>query len=253
MPEYYNDIAISLPDINFTSNAFISPREYAAWRLVCIPGAPCQMHLFKRLLQLTPDGLEIVVVNRMGYGKDHNYPVLGFDEQARIVEPFLGDKRTLVLGISYGGGISLTAALNYPDDIEGVITGAALISEPRDYAKKIADFKGLESLKPFTPKMIRHMLAEIKGRRSQIGPLLENLKHLNIPVEVLHGTLDHLVSKEDAKTLITAIGENAHYTEVVGGTHYLEMQKPHDILSAAKRLINRIDRAAGVAARWGMK
>ncbi|MEP1229200.1 MAG: alpha/beta hydrolase [Litorimonas sp.] len=241
MSSDYNHITFSIPNMNFEGDAIISRQKHAKWRLICIPGAPSQTFLFKRLLQLTPNSLETVVVNRLGYGKPHDTPVLNFNEQVKIVEPFLSDKRTLLLGMSYGGAISLKAALNYPDDIEGVVTGAALISEPRNYAKAIVDFDKFDFLKPITPRRLQHMRAEIKGRRVQIGPLLEELKNLNIPIEVLHGTLDTLVAKEDAQTLVNAIGENAHYEEIVGGTHYLEMQMPQIILRAADRVIKRIN------------
>ena len=54
----------------------------------------------------------MVVVNRLGYGKTHDRPVLDFTAQAKIIEPFLGEKRTLLLGISYGGAISLPTTLS---------------------------------------------------------------------------------------------------------------------------------------------
>ena len=43
--------------------------------------------------------MEMVVVNRLGYGKTHKQPVLDFNAQAKIIEPFLDEKRTLLLGI----------------------------------------------------------------------------------------------------------------------------------------------------------
>lgn len=109
-------------------DAHVASQINADWRLICIPGSPSQPFLFKRLLNLASENLEIVVVNRLGYGKDDEDPVLDFSEQAKIVEPFLDGKRIIILGISYGGAIALTAALNYSDKVEGVVTGAALIN-----------------------------------------------------------------------------------------------------------------------------
>ena len=239
MPSSYEFITFPVPALDMQGDAYIAREARAAWRLICIPGAPSQKYLFKRLLNLRPKSLEMVVVNRLGYGKSHERPVLDFNAQAKIIEPFLGEKRTLLLGISYGGAISLTAALNYPD-IEGVITGAALIDEPRQYAKAIVDFENLKVLDPILPRRYQHMREEIKGRRAQIGPLLAKLKGLNIPIEVLHGTLDNVVGKDNAKTLLAAAGDNAHYTEIIGGTHFLETQMPGQILEAVDRVIRRI-------------
>ena len=241
MPPSYEFITFPVPALDMKGDAYIAREASAAWRLICIPGAPSQKYLFKRLLRFRPKTLEMVVVNRLGYGKTHKQPVLDFNAQAKIIEPFLGEKRTLLLGISYGGAISLTAALNYPDDIEGVITGAALIDEPRQYAKAIVDFENLKVLDPIMPRRYQLMREEIKGRRPQIGPLLAKLNGLNIPIEVLHGTWDNVVGKDNAKTLLAAAGDNAHYTEIKGGTHFLEMQRPGQILEAVGRVIKRIE------------
>jgi len=159
----------------------------------------------------------------------------------KVVEPFLDGKRNIILGISYGGALALTAALNYSEKIEGVITGAALISEPHDYAKAIVGSDIFKKLEGITPKKIQHMKAEIIGRREQIGPLLERLSELEAPVEVLHGTLDTLVPKSDAQILMKALGDKARYREVKGGTHYMELQMPKRILKAVSDLIARID------------
>jgi len=234
-------ITFPVAGFHLDGEAFVSACPKADWRLICIPGAPSHTFLFKRLLQLAPEGLEVVVVNRFGYGKDHDEPVLDFNDQARIVEPFLEDKRVIVLGASYGGALALTAALKYPTKIEGLISSAALIGEPRDYAKAMADLNIPETLRTMAPKKLQRVRAEIHGRRPQIGPLLDRLEELRIPIEVLHGTLDTLVPKEDAAVLIKAIGDNANYKEIIGGTHYLEMQFPYQIFKAASRVIKRIE------------
>ncbi len=213
----------------------------AQWRLICFPGAPSHTFLFKRLLQLAPENLDIIVVNRLGYGKTHNQPVLNFQDQVKIIDPFLNDKRNIVLGSSYGGALALNSALTYMDKIEAVITCAALIREPHDYAKTLVDLDIPEALTSLAPKKLQRMRAEIHGRRLQIGPLLDRVKSLNIPIEVLHGTLDTLVPKEDAQYLAQLIGANANYTEIIGGTHYLEMQFPQQIFNAVERVIRRIE------------
>jgi len=230
-----------VPESDLDGEAYLRKRSDAEWRLICIPGAPSHTGLFKRLLQLAPESLDVVLVNRLGYGKDHENAVLDFGEQVKIIEPFLDGKRIILLGVSYGGALSLTAAMRYPRHVEGVITSAALIREPYNYAKKMADLDIPDVIRSMAPKKLQRVRAEIHGRRTQIGPLLDSLKDLNIPVEVLHGTLDTLIPKEDADVLIQAIGDNAHYREIIGGTHYLELQFPQQIFKAAKRLINRIE------------
>ena len=234
-------ITFSVPEMALETNGFISKQSQAKWRLICLPGTPSQPYLFSRLLRMASEDLEIVVINRLGFHKSHSSPVLNFNDQVRVVEPFLNDKRNIILGISYGGALALTAALNYPDNIEGVITGAALITEPHNYARAIVGSEAFKRFEGVTPKKIQHMKAEIVGRRKQIGPLLKRLAELRVPVEILHGTLDTLVPKSDAQVLLDAIGDRAHYHEIKGGTHYMELQMPKRILKALDDLILKID------------
>lgn len=231
----------SVPGTSLETNAYISKQENAPWRLICIPGTPSQTYLFSRLLRMASDELEIIVINRLGFYKSHMAPVLNFNRQVKVVEPFLGGKRNIILGISYGGALALTAALNYSEEIEGVIAGAALISEPHDYAKAIIGSDIFKKFESITPKKVQHMKAEIIGRREQIGPLLEKLSALKAPVEVLHGTLDTLVPKSDAQILMKALGDKAQYREIKGGTHYMELQMPKRVLKTVNDLIARIN------------
>jgi len=223
------------------TEATIAESDEAEWHLICIPGTPCRRSLFTRLVKSAPKSLDLTVIARPGFGKNHTQPVINFKDQIKAIEPFLGKKRTIVIGISYGGALALTAALEYRDQIEGVLTSAALVSEPYDYARVFADLGKLEWLSRFAPQHLRHSSQEIEGRRSQIGPLLDRLSDLSVPVEVLHGNMDNLVSRRDAKRLVNAIGENAAYEEILGGSHYIEYQMPGRVLTAIQRLIDRIE------------
>lgn len=224
------------------SEAYIVEHEEAKWQIICLPGTPCRKDIFRRFLGLKQSAFDIIVLSRAGFGKKHTKPVLDFHEQVKAVLPFLERKRTIILGISYGGALALTAAMNYSDKIEGVITGAALVTEPYDYARILADLGRFEQLHRFAPKHLRVTSAEIRGRRTQIDAVLSRVKDLNKPAEVLHGNLDALVSKNDAIKLANAIGKNANFVEVKGGTHYLELQTPKQLLDAALRLVDRIEK-----------
>lgn len=242
-PPFSNVEAIkyTVPEMGMETNAYISRQSTAKWRLICLPGTPSQPFLFTRLLRMASKDLEIVIINRLGFHASHSSPVLNFNNQVRVVEPFLNGKRNIILGISYGGALALTAAVNYPDKIEGVITGAALVTEPHNYAKAIVGSEVFKKIESLTPKKVQHMKAEIIGRRNQIEPLLKRLKDLRVPTEVIHGTLDTLVPKSDAQILMAAIGDNARYHEIKGGTHYMELQMPKRILKIINQLILRIE------------
>lgn len=241
--------ARQIKEISFTApledpletQALVAENEAAKWRLIVLPGTPCRMQLFYRFLRVAPKALDVVVVARPGFGKGHDGPVLDFKEQAKTVKPFLREKKTIVLGVSYGGALALTAALENPDDVCGVVTVAALVTEPFDYARALADMGGYPWVRPLVPQRLHTVRAEVEGRRAQIEPLWERLTDLSVPVEVVHGDFDGLVSLKDAEKLRDLIakqtGRKPGFDKVPGGTHYLELQYPRRLYSAVERVM----------------
>lgn len=225
--------------------AFLASDE-GDWRVVVIPGTPCNKHLFTRFLRTAPRGIEVVVIGRPGFGPNHREAYTNWDDQIAAIRPFLpgggfGDKKVVTLGVSYGGELALKAALDFPDKIAGVVTVAALIDEPHDYALTLEKFGGAEGVEDLVPDRWHKVRAEIAGRRDQIGPLLEQLATLEAPVEVLHGDFDAVVPKSNAEKLLQHLGPKtqAGYDLVPGGTHYLELQYPRRLYAAVQRVIER--------------
>ena len=234
------------------TDAFHLPAD-GDWRVVVFPGTPCNKLLFSRFLATAPAGLDVVVISRPGFGRGHREVYTGFAEQVAAVKPFLpggefGDKKIVTLGVSYGGELALSAALEFPDAVKGVVTVAALIDEPHDYALQLENLGGASAIEPYVPNRWSKVRAEVAGRRAQIGPLMERLSSLAAPVEVLHGDFDAIVPKSNAAKLMQALpGERAGLEIIPGGTHYLELQYPRRLHRAVQRVIERAE-AGGLQA-----
>ena len=245
----------SAPGGTLDIDAYFAPGE-GAWRVFVFPGSPSNKLLYTRFLRTAPRDMEIVVITRPGFGRGHPEPVISFEEQVAAMRPFLpggewGDKKIITMGISYGGELALKAALMFPEAVRGVVTVAALIDEPHDYALQLEKLGGAPGFEEWVPDRWRRVRAEIAGRRAQIGPLLDDLKTLNAPVEVVHGDFDALVPLSNARTLMRALepegGDNpgrANLEIVPGGTHYLELQYPRRLHQAVGRIIDRCEEAA---------
>lgn len=216
------------------------------WRLVVFPGTPARKYLFERFLRLAPQNLEVVLIARPGFGRGHQRAWLDFDDQVAAAKPFLQGKKVITMGVSYGGELALKAALDFPDEVKGAVTVAALITEPRPYVQPFVDLAGLPFVSPLVPRTLHHSRAEVAGRRTQIGPLFERLKDLRSPVTILHGDFDHLVDMADARTLRRYFSDDAdvEVRTVSGGSHFLEMQFPKLVYNAVEGVIQRAERRA---------
>lgn len=246
----------SAPGETLEIDAYFAPGD-GDWRVFVFPGSPSNKLLYTRFLRTAPRDMEIVVITRPGFGKGHPGPVTAFEDQVAAMTPFLpggewGDKKIITMGISYGGELALKAALTYPDTVRGVVTVAALIDEPHDYALRLEKLGGAPGFEDWVPDRWRRVRAEIAGRRTQIGPLLDELKNLKAPVEVLHGDFDALVPRSNADTLMRALAPEgrgnpgrANLEIVPGGTHYLELQYPRRLHQAIERLVERIEAEDG--------
>lgn len=244
MTRAYREITYTAPLRNpLELDAYLAP-DPGDWRVVVFPGTPCNKLLYTRFLRTAPRGLEVVVITRPGFGRGHDGVITDFSEQAAAIKPFLpggafAEKKLITLGVSYGGELALKAALDFPQAVKGVVTVAALIDEPHDYALTLEKLGGEARLEPYLPNRWQKVRAEVAGRRAQIGPLLEAIGALEKPVEVLHGDFDALVPRSNAYRLMEALGPDANLDIITGGTHYLELQYPRRLHRAIERVIER--------------
>ncbi len=232
------------------TDAFHQPGE-GDWRVIVFPGSPCNKLLFTRLLRTAPAGLDMVVLSRPGFGRGHRSVYTDFEEQVAAAKPFLpkssgggefGDKKIVTLGVSYGGELALKTALDFPDVVKGVVTVAALIDEPHDYALQLEKIGSVNGIEPYVPNRWMKVRKEITARRAQIGPLLEQASRIEAPVEVIHGDFDAIVPKSNAEKLMRVLPRERAGLEIVpGGTHYLELQYPRRVHRAISRVIERAE------------
>ncbi len=243
----FRDITYTAPlSTPIETQAYIAP-DPGEWRLIIFHGTPSNRYLFSRFMRTAPPGVEIVLPARPGFGRGHETAVTDFGEQVAAIKPFLpssvegggafGDKKIVVLGLSYGGELALKAALDFPEIVRGVVTVSALIDEPHDYALTLERLGRDQRIEEYVPNRFKKVREEVAGRRTQIGPLLEAIRELSIPIEVVHGDFDAIVPKSNAFMLMDHLGDNARCEIIPGGTHYLELQYPRRLHAAVQRVI----------------
>lgn len=243
MPAAYREFTYDAPTTPpVRTQAYVVERE-GAWRLLIFPGTPARRYLFDRILKRAPEHLETVLVMRPGFekGAERAYP--SFEDQIAAARPFLQDKKVVALGVSYGGELALKCALDHPGRVRGVVTAAALVTEPRGWVAPFVRLGGAPLVRDLLPRTLRHSCAEVAGRREQIAAVFGRLHELSCPATILHGDLDHLVALSDATTLRNYFRTDAdvRFDRVGGGTHFLEMQVPDRVLAAVGDVIRRAE------------
>lgn len=241
MTRRYREITYTAPLAEpVETQAYIAEAE-GEWRVVVFPGTPARKYLFARFLRLAPADLEVVVIARPGFGRGHKRAFPDFDDQVAAARPFFDGRKIVAVGVSYGGELALKAALDFPEHVKGVVTVAALVTEPRPYVQPFVDLGAAPLIRDLLPKTLHHARAEVAGRRAQIGPLFARLKELKAPVTILHGDIDHLVDLADATTLRSYFDPDTDvvFKRIAGGSHFLELQVPRLVYEAVRDVIGR--------------
>lgn len=241
----------------YEMSAAAAPAPHAKWRIIAIPGTPSRPHMWTRFMRLAPDDLDISAVNRAGYGgpmygDERRTPVLSFDDQIAAIAPLIekDERPAVVVGVSYGGALALKAALDFPDRVKGVVTVAALVTEPRGWVLGVlpaAEWPGIRSI---LPAYLHNARAEVQGRRAQIADVFGRLNELEAPVTIMHGDFDWLVAEQDAAYLRSCFApdQDVVYQPVAGGTHYLELLNPRTVYAAVRDVIARAEARTRAAA-----
>lgn len=245
------------PMAGLKAEALTKPETDQGFRVIAIPGTPSRDYMFRRVLERTPDDVEMIMVTRAGYGgalygPDAKEPVLDLDDQVKAIEPILHaptDRKTIVMGVSYGGALAFKCALDYPDLVQGVLSVAMLVHEPRDFVKNVVSLGGTPGINQALPQYLKNARREVIARRSQIGPLFERFKTIGQPITILHGTLDHLVPLSAAHDLMQLLGprDDMVFSEVPNGTHFLELERPNLIHDQLRALMSRLGSSQAAA------
>ena len=169
-------------------------------------------------------------------------------------------KDIVLCGHSMGGAISLMYALRYPEELAGLVligTGARLKVNP-NYLEGLRNSKDkvtgwVDSQRGFFSGVEPDLYQLLVQRATQIGPdvglndllccdkfdVLEEIGAINLPTEIIAGSMDTLTPVKFSDYLATNIQNSEKYI-VDGGDHFLQLQHHKEVNQRIEKFLQRI-------------
>ena len=227
--------------------------------VVFVHGTPGSWHAFRVILrdpQLATNA-HMIAVDRLGFGRSAaTGPQPLFQIQARAISKVFENNqsttRTLVVGHSLGGSIGFRLAIDYPDAVGALLAISATVSPELGRPRWYNRFADLPVVKWLVPEELKFANVEIMSLRDELEAMETQFRFLPIPISIIQGSNDKLVSPENAdyveKTMVHA-PLNVIRCHAAG--HSLIWLHPEIVVTEILRLIGEMERSSGLSNSTG--
>ncbi|MBI1290596.1 alpha/beta fold hydrolase [bacterium] len=135
-----------------------------------------------------------VALDRPGFGESEpRGSVPSLIDQARSLEPLLGDDQPILVGHSLGGPIAAAAAIQYPDRVGAIVILAGAFDPALEKVHPAQYIGNWSMIRWLLPRAIRNSNQELIPLKGELETLRDRLGELRCPVYILHGRKDTLV------------------------------------------------------------
>ena len=231
--------------------------------MVFVHGSMDRSTSFRRVTDALPD-LHTVVYDRRGYARslDVEPPARGLDDHVRDLIDVIGERRSVVVGHSYGGDVGLAASIQRADIVRSVLAfeaptpwvpwwpadsaGARAVAQadsPEDAAeafmRRLVGDRTWERLPQPTRAARRAEGRAVLTDLSSIrGHAAFDLGAVAVPVVVGSGTEGEAHHRECARRMAEALPD-AELVEINGGGHGSHMTHPQQFAALVRQAVER--------------
>ena len=194
----FDQVALGQSHIRLASWAHQHPDDATPVRtIIFVHGTPGGADNWASVIERTPPGFRAIAIDRPGFGRSEPYgPVTSLNDQAAALLPLLQryqKEKPILVGHSLGGPIVARAALDYPDQIAGLVILAGAFDPELEKIYFVQHMANTDLLCWLLPRSLRNANQELIALKPQLQNLAADLPTLRTPVVMVHGTDDGLV------------------------------------------------------------
>jgi pimeloyl-ACP methyl ester carboxylesterase len=222
--------------------SYLRAGDTGAQRIIFIHGSPGQAAAYDSYLHDPIPGLEIVAVDRLGYGGSRESgPVTSFEEQAAAIAPLLVERNgrwPIVVGHSLGAPIAARLAADYPGKVGRIILIGGPFDPQLEQLKWYNTAADLAAVSVTLDERLRISNREMFAAKKELKKLAPLLESIECPVTVLHGTKDSLVPYRHVDFLSAQLASNPRLRVITlaGEDHFITRQRPGEVRQAIQAM-----------------
>ncbi len=206
--------------------------------IVFIHGTPGSWRAFRTYLidpQLN-EHAHMIAVDRFGFGRSAvSGAIADYTMHSRAIGQLFqrnaSNQGAIVVGHSLGGTIGLRVALDHPDNVAGLVSISAALSPEHGGPRWYNRLGALPLVRNVIPGGLGLANKEILPIRGELQAMQPNLGDLTIPVTIIQGGKDPLVSPKNAdyaEAVFTSATLNIRRYPDDG--HFIIWERPEDVV-----------------------
>ena len=188
----------------------------------------------------------LIAVDRPGYGKDNlGRTEISLKKQSEDIMTVLKTNRSglgvILVGHSFGGPVIAKAAMDFPDQVAGLIFVASSVDPDLEEIKWIQYPATWWPFRYLIPTVLRVCNEEIFALKNELKIILSDWKKISAPVVIVHGEKDSLVPVEN----VDFIKKNLNDKQVLmifrepDLNHFIPWSQP-DLILKSIQILNRL-------------
>lgn len=183
----------------------------------------------------------MISVDRPGFGKSGNgKPERSLKQQARLVAGVLERENqatsSILVGHSFGGPVIARMAIDYPEQIDGLVFVAASIDPELEKTKWFQIPVHYKILSWILPDMLYSTNEEILALKDELKKLNPTWSSITQPVSIIQGKKDNLVPYENALFGEKKLSNSKPFIVIKDMNHFIPWENPDLITEEILRI-----------------